>query len=171
VVVTLDGGSDGNAPGQSEYAGVPAISDYQSLDTINPNATDRVFNGLLAFDPIDDISTVVAPGAASGWGLTADNTIQAAAQAVNAPVVEYCETRAYLTAAIDTPPRLLPTGALDFRNLMSSSHAALYYPWIQVGHPITDERVLVPPAPYMTGVWARSDDRRGVIKAPANDPV
>ena len=29
----------------------------------------------------------------------------------------------------------------------------------------------MPPAAYMTGVWARSDDRRGVIKAPANEPV
>ena len=79
VVITLTGGTDGNAPGESEYAGVPAISDYQSLDTINPNVTDRVFNGLLAFDPIDDISTVVAPGAAGGWGLTADAAVQAAA--------------------------------------------------------------------------------------------
>lgn len=171
VVITLTGGTDGDAPGESEYAGVPAISDYQSLDTINPNTTDRVFNGLLAFDPIDDISTVVAPGAAGGWGLTADTAVQAAAQSVNASIVAYCENRSYLTCALDTPPRLLPTGALDFRNLMSSTHAALYYPWLKVSHPITDERVLVPPAAYMTGVWARSDDRRGVIKAPANEPV
>jgi phage tail sheath protein FI len=171
VVITLADGTDGNAPGESEYAGVPALSDYQALDTVNPNATDRIFNGLLAFEPIDDISTVVAPGAAGGWGLTADTDVQEAAQAVNATIVAYCENRSYLTAALDTPPRLLPTGALDFRNLMSSSHAALYYPWLVVGHPITDERVPVPPAAYMTGIWARSDDRRGVIKAPANEPV
>ena len=104
VVVTLSGGTDGNAPGESEYAGVPAISDYQSLDTINPNATDRIFNGLLAFEPIDDISTVVAPGAAGGWGLTADAAIQAAAQAVNATIVEYCENRSYRDRGGGHPP-------------------------------------------------------------------
>lgn len=86
-------------------------------------------------------------------------------------MVGHCERMLYRTAALDTPASLLPADALDFRNLRSSTHAALYYPWVTVAHPIDGSRVSVPPAAMMTGIWARSDNARGVIKAPANEVI
>lgn len=51
-----------------------------------------------------------------------------------------------------------------------SMFAALYYPWVQVANPRDAGRpILVPPSGHMAGVWARTDETRGVYKAPANE--
>jgi phage tail sheath protein FI len=51
-----------------------------------------------------------------------------------------------------------------------SMYAALYYPWIKVANPRNGGRpIMVPPCGHMMGVWARTDETRGVFKAPAND--
>jgi phage tail sheath protein FI len=168
VVITLDGGSDGNAPDVTEYEGDPVnFSDYQNLATALP------LNGLLALEAVDDISIAAVPGASTGWaGAGGDPTTAAqTGQAINNALITHCEKLLYRVAALDTPAQFLPDDALDYRNKRSSTHAALYYPWITVSHPIDGRRVEVPPAGYMAGVWARSDNFRGVIKAPANEVV
>jgi len=92
-------------------------------------------------------------------------------QAINDCVIRHCESMQYRMAILDTPPHLPPDGALSYRGRGSSASAALYYPWITVSHPIDGSRLEVPPAPYIAGVWARSDISRGVAKAPANEVV
>jgi hypothetical protein len=51
-----------------------------------------------------------------------------------------------------------------------SKFAALYYPWIKVDGP-DGEAIDVPPCGHIAGVYARSDNERGVHKAPANEVV
>jgi len=51
-----------------------------------------------------------------------------------------------------------------------SMYAALYYPWIRVANPRNGGRpITIPPCGHMMGVWARTDETRGVFKAPANE--
>ena len=51
-----------------------------------------------------------------------------------------------------------------------SQFAALYYPWITVANPRDNGRpISIPPCGYAMGVWARTDETRGVYKAPANE--
>lgn len=51
-----------------------------------------------------------------------------------------------------------------------SMFAALYYPWIKVANPRNGGRpILIPPCGHMMGVWGRTDETRGVYKAPANE--
>jgi hypothetical protein len=51
-----------------------------------------------------------------------------------------------------------------------SQFAAVYYPWIKVPNPRNGGRpILVPPSGHMLGVWSRTDETRGVYKAPANE--
>lgn len=51
-----------------------------------------------------------------------------------------------------------------------SMFGALYYPWVQVPNPNNAGRpILVPPSGHMMGVWGRTDEARGVYKAPANE--
>lgn len=51
-----------------------------------------------------------------------------------------------------------------------SMFAALYYPWIKVPNPRNNGRpIAVPPCGHMMGVWGRTDETRGVYKAPANE--
>nr|WP_242044945.1 phage tail sheath C-terminal domain-containing protein [Leptolyngbya sp. FACHB-1624] len=51
-----------------------------------------------------------------------------------------------------------------------SMFGALYYPWIKVANPRNGGRpILIPPSGHMMGVWCRTDESRGIFKAPAND--
>ena len=51
-----------------------------------------------------------------------------------------------------------------------SQFGALYYPWIQVPNPKDSGKpISVPPCGHMMGLWCRTDESRGIHKAPAND--
>lgn len=50
-----------------------------------------------------------------------------------------------------------------------SPFAALYYPWIKVLDPRSGKPTLVPPCGHMMGIWCRTDETRGIHKAPANE--
>lgn len=51
-----------------------------------------------------------------------------------------------------------------------SMFGALYYPWIKVADPANGGKPLfVPPCGHMMGLWCRTDQSRGIFKAPAND--
>lgn len=51
-----------------------------------------------------------------------------------------------------------------------SQFAALYYPWIMVPNPRNNGKpIAVPPCGHMAGIWSRTDETRGVYKAPANE--
>lgn len=51
-----------------------------------------------------------------------------------------------------------------------SMYGALYYPWIKVANPRNGGRpIFVPPSGHMMGIWCRTDQSRGIFKAPAND--
>jgi phage tail sheath protein FI len=114
--------------------------------------------GLL--DPIDDVSLVLVPG------LT-DTSAQRS-------VIEHCERRfdrfAILDAAVGSSldeviaKRSALTGTLD------KGFAALYYPWITVQDPARNPVVpqLQPPSGHIAGIYAKTDQTRGVHKAPAN---
>jgi phage tail sheath protein FI len=164
VMVTLDGGSDGLAPTSNDYQADPGtpFNDYQE------NAIDLPQRGLVAFESIDDISIVAAPGASTGWGPDSDYQ---KAHEINGVVIDHCEKMLYRVAALDTPPGQLATDALTFRNNRSSNYASLYYPWITIASPADGTPLNVPPSGYMAGIWARSDNNFGVIKAPANEVV
>ncbi|MGH9249391.1 MAG: phage tail sheath family protein, partial [Acidimicrobiales bacterium] len=49
--------------------------------------------------------------------------------------------------------------------------AAYYYPRIGVTDPLDGTLTITPPSGHIAGVYARVDERRGVHKAPANEPI
>jgi Bacteriophage tail sheath protein len=64
------------------------------------------------------------------------------------------------------------------RGLIDSTHAALYYPWVIVPNPLyrtgmenIAREIALPPSGFVCGIYARTDDERGVWKAPANEVV
>ncbi|MCX4759758.1 phage tail sheath subtilisin-like domain-containing protein [Streptomyces sp. NBC_01275] len=85
---------------------------------------------------------------------------------------------AVLDGAQDSNPLKLD-GVLQTQRsgLVSSdgAYAALYWPWIVVSDPLAPADkpglLTVPPSGHVAGVIARSEDRRGVHKAPANEPL
>lgn len=115
---------------------------------------------LLKFEAIDEIAIVAAPGVTSKAALSS--------------IIDHCaQTMGDRVAVIDaeediTEENLVPGNAKLPGN---SDYAALYHPWIQVYDPVTKGMIFVPPSGHVAGVYARVDDRRGVHKAPANEPV
>ncbi len=52
----------------------------------------------------------------------------------------------------------------------AGDYGAVYYPWILAADPIgagPNPRILLPPSPFLAGIYARIDNSRGVFKAPA----
>ena len=80
-------------------------------------------------------------------------------------------------AILDAPPGMTPQQIKEWRSdvaMYDSAFAALYYPWIKVENPIGtngDAEIFIPPSGHIAGVWARTDETRGVWKAPANDTI
>jgi uncharacterized protein len=52
---------------------------------------------------------------------------------------------------------------------IDGKNGAIYYPWIKVRGFARDEIVTVPPCGHVAGIYARTDQRRGWHKAPANE--
>jgi phage tail sheath protein FI len=60
----------------------------------------------------------------------------------------------------------------EFRSNFDDSRLALYYPWIVAADPTgVRQTINAPPSGFLAGVYASTDVRRGVHKAPANEPV
>lgn len=51
--------------------------------------------------------------------------------------------------------------------LPKSKNSALYFPYLQSNHPLTGEVINIPPSGTVAGIFAETDQNRGVWKAPA----
>jgi len=146
-----------------------------------PNDAD-IDRALEAMESIDAIAIVAAPGLSEQqyWGKLVDHC-------------EKCEDR---FAILDPPADVGTNTELDIKKLsyetpdnvlpQRNKNAAFYFPHIEVIDPATqmqDEdpsrgvplkyrgRVYVPPSGHIAGIYARTDEQRGVHKAPANTAV
>ncbi|MFN8075055.1 MAG: phage tail sheath subtilisin-like domain-containing protein [Kineosporiaceae bacterium] len=98
-------------------------------------------------------------------------------KAVQTALIAHCELYPNRMAVLDAPPGMTPQAIKEWRSetaMYDSAFATMYYPWISVEDPSAtgaDATRLVPPSGHVAGVWARTDDTRGVWKAPANDTI
>ena len=115
-------------------------------------AEDIKTRSLVAFEAIDEIAIVAAPGVES----------------VRNDLADHCKRLGDRFAILESKkgdPATGPVSSLPQNN----SYAALYFPWIEVFDPTTGENILVPPSGHVAGIYARVDTQRGVHKAPANE--
>jgi phage tail sheath protein FI len=153
--VLLDGGNDGVRPGFTEYEGTD--------DEDQPFKT-----GLKAFEDIEDISIVAAPG--STFGYDTDKYHDDAAAITNL-LISHAERMRYRIAVLDSGDAQTIAGVRAVRAQLDSKYAALYYPWIRILDPVTRREIAVPPSGAVAGIYARNDINRAVYKAPANEVV
>lgn len=125
----------------------------------------------------DDVTMVSVPDLITA-ARQADGTVDLDMwKAVQIALINHCEGQANRMAILDPPPGLGPQQMRDWRAGVAgydSMFAAMYYPWIKVSNPAAtngDRIIAVPPSGHMAGVWARTDETRGVWKAPANEVV
>jgi phage tail sheath protein FI len=61
---------------------------------------------------------------------------------------------------------------LQLSNVRSENgYVALYFPWILVPNSLTGKQDTTPPSGHIAGIYARTDQSRGVHKAPANTNI
>lgn len=98
-------------------------------------------------------------------------------KAVQTALISHCELQGNRMAILDAPPGMTVQQIKEWRSdvaMYDSQFASMYYPWIKVENPAGtngDREVFVPPSGHIAGVWARTDETRGVWKAPANDTI
>jgi uncharacterized protein len=149
AVFFLTGGSDGN---------MPILASFEGAE----DATTNRKTGLKAFEDVEDISIVAAPGS---------TFTDAAAQAVANALIGHAERMQYRIAVLDSIKGQSIADVRAYRAMFDSSHAAFYYPWIRIVDPETGQENLYPPAGFVAGIYARNDIERAVYKAPANEVV
>jgi phage tail sheath protein FI len=140
------------------------------ISRVNPTATpDDYIQALALLEPIDEISTVAAPGAS-----IASATGPASVAPIHAALISHIQA-SYRIALLDTPPAASLADVQAIRAQLDSSSAALYYPWLNVANPLAPPTraaaIKAPPSGFLAGIFARSDAQHGVSKAPANLPI
>lgn len=110
--------------------------------------------------PIKDINLVAIPD-------RQDAQVQHA-------VIAHCSTLKSRFAILDSQlgAPLFGTGSVEVQRAGLSNddgYAALYYPWLVVPAAVGNGTVLVPPSGHVAGIYARTDNSRGVHKAPAGE--
>lgn len=128
--------------------------------------------GVEGLESLDDVTMVVVPDLMTTMpGQKLDLEMVKAVQTL---IIAHCERMSDRVAILDAPPGMNPQQIKKWRMDTAgydSSYATLYYPWIKVMDPVKNAPMFVPPSGHMAGIWARTDNTRGVHKAPANEVV
>lgn len=149
--VTLGNGSDGTPPQPEGYEG----DDNGGLKS-----------GFLAFEDLEGISIVAAPGSTLDFN---DNPL--VASSIMRLLIAHCERMRYRVAVLDSGNGMTPGEVREMRASLDTTRAAMYYPWVRILDPVTDQEVMMPPSGYLAGIWARTDVEYGVHRSPANQVV
>lgn len=146
VTMEFAGGSNGNVLAMT-------AADFIGVDDGAGRRT-----GIQAFVDNDVVSIIAVPG-------VTDPDVQLSLTA-------HCENLGSRFAVLDVPQeRRKVQDIVDHRSIFDTTYAALYHPWITVFDPLDKRNISIPPSGSVMGIFARSDNTRGVHKAPANEVV
>lgn len=144
--VSFTGGSNGS------------ISNISAADFIGEDRGAGRRTGIQSFLDNDVVSLIAIPG------VTDPN--------VQLTLVAHCENTGSRFAVLDIPKDARKVeDIIAHRNIFDTNYAALYHPWLTVFDPLDKKNISIPPSGSMLGIYARSDNTRGVHKAPANEVV
>ena len=146
AAIGMAGGSNGS------------VASITAADFIGEDRGAGKRTGIQSFLDNDMVSIMAVPG------VTDPN--------VQLMLVAHCENLASRFAVLDMPKDLKKVEDLiGHRDIFDSNYAALYHPWLLVFDPLDKKNIPIPPSGSMIGIYARSDNTRGVHKAPANEVV
>ena len=142
----LDGGSDGS------------VSKINAGTFIGEDGGPGKRTGLQSFIENSNVSMLAVPG------ITTPEVIVS--------LVGHCENLKSRFAVIDMPADMYKTNDLiGYRGMIDSTYAAMYHPWIEVFDRSSNKADYIPPSGAVMGIYSRTDQTRGVHKAPANEVV
>lgn len=180
-----------NVPGKAMHPGHRALT--HAVYGFFKNGGTRCFviriknpadlgKALETIESIDAVALVAAPGMSTDGNYIA--------------LTDHCDKCEDRFAILDCPAEVGAGGELDIQKLdydnadnvlpQANKNAAFYFPYIEVIDPakqLQDQdparqiplkhrgKLFVPPSGHMAGIYARTDEERGVHKAPANAAV
>ncbi len=154
---------------QLSGGGAAAPARLGADDYVGDPAHRSGFGGLEAIDPVTMVAVPDLMYAYQKGMIDLEGV-----KAVQLGMISHCELMGDRVAILDPPPGLNAQQIREWRVDKAgydSKYAALYWPWMQVLDPSTGKNIMIPPSGAMAGIWGRSDDTRGVHKAPANEVV
>jgi phage tail sheath protein FI len=170
---------------EAELASLPAGS--YAIEPAPPNpvavpgrafaCSETARNGINGLVIADDVTMVMVPDLVTAARKEDGSVDLNMWKTVQLALINHCEAQANRVAILDAPPGMTPQQVKEWRSdvaMYDSPFATLYYPWIKVANPAAtngDTEIVVPPSGHLAGIWARTDDTRGVWKAPANEVV
>lgn len=154
ITLMLNGGNDGMRPTATFYEGEIDAKDNKT--------------GLKAFEDIEDISIVAAPGATFDYS---NPNYKSQATTVINLLISHAERMRYRIAVLDSGDDQAISDVREMKGKIDSKYAAFYYPWVRVLDPVTQQEINLPPSGFVSGIYARNDVERAVYKAPANEVV
>jgi phage tail sheath protein FI len=157
IDIVLKGGNDGQRPPGPGELGYEGLAD--------PASTKKT--GLKAFEDIDEISIVAAPGSTFDY----EGGYRDDASTIISLLIAHAEQMRYRIAVLDSGDGEAISDVRALRARFDSTYAALYYPWVTILDPVTRKEINLPPSGFVTGIYARNDINRAVYKAPANEVV
>ena len=114
--------------------------------------------GIQSFLENDQVSLMAVPG-------NVDPNVQLA-------LVAHCENLKSRFAVLDMPKDSAKVGdVLKHRDMFDSDYAAMYHPWLESFDALDKKNNFFPPSASVLGIYSRTDNERGVFKAPANETV
>lgn len=167
-------------PSNGEYelsARVPVSSPERLYRDIEGVRDDRT--GIRGVFEIDEINILACPDIMRAYQAGLMNLEQV--NGLMGLMIDLCESSINgetpnppnRMVVLDTPPdKIKPQEVVQWLNGFNrrSMFGALYYPWIKVPNPRNAGKpIAVPPCGHVMGVWSRTDETRGVYKAPANE--
>jgi Bacteriophage tail sheath protein len=160
------------AAGEIQLSGVVPAQLPATLDTDEFVGDTAARTGLGSLEAIEGVTMVLMPDLMAAY--QRDLLDLDGVKAIQLALVSHCEAMGDRMAILDAPPGLDALQVKQWRVEKSgfdTKFAALYWPWVKVYDPGTGQADFVPPSGAVAGVWSRSDDGRGVHKAPANEVV
>lgn len=144
--VSLEGGANGS------------VASLSAADFIGTDNGAGRRSGIQSFVDNDVVAIMAVPG-------VTDPNVQLS-------LVAHCENLASRFAVLDVPRDAKKIDdIMAHRDLFDSTYAGMYHPWVQVFDPLDKRNIAIPPSGSVIGIFARSDNERGVHKAPANEVV
>lgn len=157
----------GGATALTLMTSLPAMTEVAQAGTNGALDGNRIRLGLEALERAQEPAIVACPDAL----LLGDEL--SISSAINQVIVHCEEHRRF--AVVDLPPLANDVQLLNWRlRNLDSTYAAAYGPFVRMVNPRprpTSRTVDVPPSGFVMGVYARTDNDRGVWKAPANERV
>ena len=125
--------------------------------------------GLQSLGAVDEVAMIAVPDAMLPFRRPGP---QAAldVQRIQDAMILLCERLQDRFAILDGPPTRDIVEVRKWRGRVSTSYAALYYPWLVTDASSTGGAgTLVPPSGHIAGVYSRCESELGVHKAPGNE--